>query len=205
MRNGSPVTLLAGCLCLCFAWPGLHLAPALAWDRSALLHGELWRLWTGHLVHFSVSHALADTLALCAAGMMLEPWLGSRRFAALLLGCAALVSLALLACAPGLGEYRGASGLAMMTATAAGSCAWRRHPRAAPLLGCAALALAAKVAWEALGYGSLSGLPQDVGVAWQAHLLGAACGLAATAAARPARPAPNGPPGRAHTGRSHAP
>ena len=44
----------------------IHLAPGffrawLVYDRTALVHGELWRLWTGHLVHFSNSHLLLDT------------------------------------------------------------------------------------------------------------------------------------------------
>src|SRR4051812_25687175 len=42
----------------------IHLAPGfkawLIYDRAAILHGELWRLWTGHLVHFSNSHLLLD-------------------------------------------------------------------------------------------------------------------------------------------------
>lgn len=43
----------------------IQLNPAwrsgLLYDRTALAEGELWRVWTGHLVHFGWPHFLADT------------------------------------------------------------------------------------------------------------------------------------------------
>lgn len=175
------VCLLTGgaCLLLGVAFPSL--APYLAWDRDALLMGQLWRLWTGHLVHFSPSHAAADALVLVAAGLVVEPWLGARRMAALLLAGAAAISLGLLAAAPALAEYRGASGLGIMTVTLAGALAWRRRPRARPVLALGALLLGAKLLYDGMADQALfAGLPAQVGVAWQAHLLGAACGYAAS-------------------------
>lgn len=182
--SGSPLTLVLGAACLFLAFPGAPLAGMLEWDRGAILDGQWWRLWTGHLVHFSPSHALADTLALCAAGTVAESWLGTRRIALALAAGATLVSLGLLVSAPDLHTYRGASGLAMLVAVLAGAQAWRRYPRAAPLLACCAVALGAKIAWEASSAAALSGLPADVAVAWQAHLLGALCGLQAHCARR---------------------
>jgi rhomboid family GlyGly-CTERM serine protease len=173
----APVTLVISGACLLLACAGEPGASALAWDRSAILHGQAWRLWTGHLVHFSISHAGADVLALFATGLLAEPWLGARRFALILLGGAALVSLGLLAFAPALTEYRGASGLAMLTAVLGGALAWRRHPKARPVLGCAVLALAVKTLWEAgAQVAALADLPAGVAVSWQAHLLGALLG-----------------------------
>jgi rhomboid family GlyGly-CTERM serine protease len=34
---------------------------ALIYERAALVSGELWRLWTGHLCHFGWPHCLSDT------------------------------------------------------------------------------------------------------------------------------------------------
>lgn len=180
----APVTLITVALCLLLACAcaggDTPLAAALAWERGAILHGQLWRLWSGHLVHYSASHAAADATALGAAGLLAEPLVGTRRFALVLLGGAAALSLGLLACAPGLAEYRGASGLAMLAAVLAGVPVWRRRPALRWPLAAAALLLAIKTGAEAGGQGAaLASLPDGVTVAWQAHLLGAALGLAA--------------------------
>jgi len=178
----APVTLTVGGICLLLACLGESETGMLAWERGALHNGELWRLWTGHLVHFSASQALAETLALVVAGMYAEPLVGSRRFG-LLLACAAdLLSLGMLTLAPGLNEYRGASGLATLTAVLAGALAWRRQPGLRPVIGCAALALAAKTLWEAAArVAAFTELPAGVAVAWQADLLGVLLGAWAAA------------------------
>ena len=79
-------------------------------DRDALATGEVWRLWTGHLAHFSASHLVVDALvfallvgALRRAG---ECALGRVLF----LGGAAL-SVSLLVCDSSLARYGGLSGL----------------------------------------------------------------------------------------------
>jgi rhomboid family GlyGly-CTERM serine protease len=171
------VTVAIGGLCLLLACAGEPLSSGLAWERSAILHGELWRLWSGHLVHYSVSHAAADTLVLFVMGLYAEPLVGSRRFGAMLAGGALVLSLGLLALAPGLHEYRGGSGLGVLTAVLGGMLAWRHHPASRLILCCAALALASKTLWEACAHSAaFTDLPAGVTVAWQAHLLGALLG-----------------------------
>ena len=180
MLERTPVTLAVGALCLALAIAGEPLASSLAWERGAILHGEIWRLWSGHLVHYSLSHAAADALAFCAVGMLAEPLVGPRRFLLALLAGAAAISLGLLAFAPALDAYRGASGLAMLTAALAGVRMWRRQPAARWLIGAAALALAAKLLGDAGGHAfTLAGLPAGVAVSWQAHLLGVLLGVCA--------------------------
>lgn len=180
MIRGAPVTLAIGGVCLLLACVGEPLGASLAWERAGILHGELWRLWSGHLVHYSISHAAADTLVLLAMGLYAEPLVGSRRFGLLLAGAATLLSLGLLVLAPSLNEYRGASGLAALTAVLGGVLAWRRHPASRPMLGCAALAMAAKTLWEAFAHtAAFVDLPAGVAVAWQVHLLGALLGVVA--------------------------
>lgn len=84
-------------------------------QRSALFAGEWWRLWTGHWVHFSPSHAGWNLAVLGATGAWLEHlqpgWL--IRLAAL---GAPLISLILLASEPGMQAYGGLSALATGTA-----------------------------------------------------------------------------------------
>lgn len=163
----------------------------LEFDRSAILGGEVWRLWTGHLVHYSAQHALIDLATALVAAIIAAQSFGARRvLAALALG-APFISLGLLLAAPQCLYYRGASGLAVLLAVMAGAGLWRRadDTRAAgprlvqPVLGVLAAALAAKIGAEAIGLSpGWSDLPGDVVVAWQAHLLGAVAGAAAVVA-----------------------
>ena len=185
MLKTAPVSLALAGTCLLLACAGEQAASGLAWERVAILNGELWRLWSGHLVHFSASHAGADVLALLASGALAEPLIGTRRFALVLGGGALLLSLGLLMCAPELHEYRGASGLAVLTAVLGGVLAWNRYPGSRPVLVCAALALASKTLWEACAnMAAFTDLPAGVAVAWQAHLLGAVLGGCAATALR---------------------
>jgi rhomboid family GlyGly-CTERM serine protease len=149
----------------------------LSWERDAILGGQWWRLWTSHLVHFGLQHALCDAIVLFAGASMLERERGTRRLLRQLLGVAPLIALGLFA-VPGLDEYRGASSLAATLALAAGIALWQDARPWRPAL------LAGGLAW--LGFAaaqavrpewSAAGLPDGVTVAWQAHLLGAACAL----------------------------
>ena len=110
MKSFRPIFLwfvLPAVLCFVTPWTG----DALALDRAATRHGEWWRLWTGHWVHFSASHLCWNLLVVAAAGSWLEslrpgrPW----RFAVV---AAPLISGALLALEPAMQIYGGLSGLA---------------------------------------------------------------------------------------------
>ncbi|GGY39685.1 rhombosortase [Pseudoduganella albidiflava] len=182
MAERVRVTPVLAALCVAAHGLGDRLAAALAWERAAILHGEVWRLWTGHLVHYSLSHAAADALALLAAGLLAESMLGARRFGIILAAGAAGISAGLLACAPDLAEYRGVSGLSMLVAALAGVLAWRDRPALRWPVACAAAVLVAKIAWEASApAATVAGLPAGVAVAWQAHWLGLLAGACAAA------------------------
>lgn len=110
MKSLRPVLLL-------YALPALLVAllPAAAatllYDRDAVWRGELWRLWTGHWVHFSASHLGWNLLVLLAAGT----WLEILRPGLLLrytLFAAPGLSLGFVALAPAMQGYGGLSGLA---------------------------------------------------------------------------------------------
>ena len=102
---------------LLFALPAILLAFAptrhgtLLLDRGALHDGEVWRLWSGHWVHFSASHLAWNLIVLVAAGAWLErvrPGLLLRHIAV----AAPLLGLLVLAAEPRLHTYGGLSGLA---------------------------------------------------------------------------------------------
>ena len=59
----------------------IQLVPAwrdpLLYDRTALVRGEWWRIWTGHLVHFGWPHFVADAGLFLILGWLLDaphPW-----------------------------------------------------------------------------------------------------------------------------------
>jgi rhomboid family GlyGly-CTERM serine protease len=45
---------------------------ALIYDRAAIATGQVWRIWTGHMVHFGWPHFLADTGLFLLLGRVLE-------------------------------------------------------------------------------------------------------------------------------------
>lgn len=86
------------------------IGAVLIYDRAAILEGQIWRLWTGHLVHFTPAHLLWN-LALCGfVGGWLERLApaGTRCFYAL---APVFISGVLLLLEPSLLRYAGLSGL----------------------------------------------------------------------------------------------
>ena len=90
------------------------LAEIFIYQRSLIFSGQIWRTWTGHIVHFGPSHLLWDLAVFLPAGCWLErlrPW--SARWLYLL--GPVVISAVLLAFDPALERYAGLSGLAMGT------------------------------------------------------------------------------------------
>ena len=84
-------------------------ANALQLDRTACASGELWRLWTGHLTHWSGAHLAWDLVMFVILGATIER--ASRaRLVSLLALSASAVSTAVLFLTP-LTAYRGLSGV----------------------------------------------------------------------------------------------
>jgi rhomboid family GlyGly-CTERM serine protease len=79
-------------------------------DRTAVLGGEIWRLWTGHLVHGSTQHLAWNVSALVGLGLLFERALG-RHLAWLLLVGGALVGGGLFVLQPDIDTYLGLSGV----------------------------------------------------------------------------------------------
>jgi rhomboid family GlyGly-CTERM serine protease len=82
----------------------------LQFDRAAILQGQIWRLLTGNLVHWSPEHFLLDVGAFLAVGLMYEP-ARQRQYPWILLVAALSVGLSVLIFLPDMSIYRGLSGV----------------------------------------------------------------------------------------------
>ncbi len=164
-------------VCALLACAPSSIAGWLEYDRRAILAGELWRLWTCHLVHFSIQHMLADACALLLVGGVAESMIGARRLTAVLLLGAPAISVGLMLTTPAMEHFRGASALSVMLGVVGGAVLWRAAPDLRPLIVLGGGVLGAKIALEAAGLMlTLSGLPDGVHIAWQAHFLALAVG-----------------------------
>ncbi len=152
------------------------VAAWLEYDRLAIAEGELWRLWTGHLVHFTVGQAAWDGLAFLVPALWLLGRGARNAVAAALLLAAPAVSLTLFLQVPDMAVYRGVSALAVALWVFALAHAWRAYPALRLSLCFAALLLLAKLAAEPFGGFAVADLPEGVAVAWQAHWAGVALG-----------------------------
>lgn len=182
-QGGAATAAHIALLALCMAVPALlpsAAQQALALQRGAVNEGELWRLWTAHLVHFGPRHALWDGLAWVALSWGCARQVGVARWALAMGLSAPLLSAAVLWLEPHLTEYRGASGwIVGMVAWLWGQ-GWRGRP--APsfrlLWALIGLALLAKLGWD-VHAGVSAALPPGVALAWSAHVVGAVLGLLA--------------------------
>jgi rhomboid family GlyGly-CTERM serine protease len=150
----------------------------LIYDRSAILSGQLWRMWTGHWVHFSTGHLVCDAIPLGIAGWLLEAR-GWPRFGWFCVLAPWIISAAVLVFEPRMNLCGGLSGLAtaMMTLAAlsglSGAPPWRWVCLAA-LLGMAGENLLELAAGHSVLV-TVNGVPVVVSVA--NHLAGAATAL----------------------------
>jgi rhomboid family GlyGly-CTERM serine protease len=171
------VSMIVVAACLLLALAPEPLIAYLTCDRAGVDQGQIWRLWTGHITHFSPRHAVLDAMMLLMVGVIAEREFGSRHIAGLLLAGAPLISIAMLIVSPALTQYRGASAIAVMLATVAGISLWRSRPNSRVALSFLAIGVAAKIAFDALGSSvTLTELPDQVRVAWQGHLAGVMLG-----------------------------
>ncbi|MDD4891180.1 MAG: rhombosortase [Phycisphaerae bacterium] len=173
---------------------------ALQFDRQAVAHGQLWRLATCNLVHYSAGHFWIDLLPWMLVGLLFERRLG--RAWPISTGVAmAAIGLAVWLLLPGVTTYRGWSGLCN-TAMALGLfAAWKdagpgTGPRTARLAGITSRVtiLLVAIAWLAkISFEAFTGVPTfahaqfgEMGTMVPlAHWVGAAAGLATLAILSP--------------------
>jgi len=111
-RKRHPIPLVSLCLsaitALLFLLP--PAAAALEYDRVAIGSRQVWRLVTGHLVHYSFDHFFWDTLMFGVLAVVCERR-NRLRFFACVIASAASISLAMWFWAPSIYRYRGLSGV----------------------------------------------------------------------------------------------
>lgn len=87
-----------------------EVADQLIFERAAIARGEIWRLLSAHIVHYSGAHLFNNVLVLLPVA-----WLVERRYrnelGAVLIASALAIGAAVLVFAPEIQRYAGASGL----------------------------------------------------------------------------------------------
>ena len=149
----------------------------------AAAHGEIWRLWTGHLIHYDFRHLLTNTVAILVPLSLADR--RSRRSILMIIALLApVISLVLLAGA-NFDEYRGASAIALAVWVSSALLLLRTTNASDRHTGAALLALAiGKLVFETAGTGHLWA---EVAPLPLAHAAGAIAGLIVFMASRPIR------------------
>jgi rhomboid family GlyGly-CTERM serine protease len=140
---------------------------------AAASRGELWRLWTGHLVHYDIAHVVTNAIAI-AVPLALVDRRNRRAILLSLILIAPAISLVLLAGAH-FDEYRGASGLALAVWVASALSLLRaRNARDRCTGGALLVIAAAKLLAEMAGVGHVW---ERVAPLPLAHVAGAIAGM----------------------------
>jgi len=174
-RNGRAL-LLAGVALLLLGVPAAFMRAHFAYDRSALLHGELWRWVTAHLVHLDVVHAALNVLGLALVwALYFRAW-SSREWLVVIVAGMLAIDAGLWWWQPQLQWYVGASGLlhGLLIAGVVGQ--WRNERGIAFVVGAL---FVAKLAWEWRN-GALPFAGESAHVVLPAHRYGAAGGAIAS-------------------------
>ncbi|MEQ6342056.1 MAG: rhombosortase [Gammaproteobacteria bacterium] len=154
---------------------GAHADEWLRYERSYILNGEIWRLFTAHFVHLGWSHLLMNLAALALIWMLFGRMLRLSAWMAVSLASMLGVSLGLLFFSPSIGWYVGLSGMLHGLFAAGVMASLRAGNRLEIIL---LLLLLGKLVWEQI-YGPLPGTAEFAGgaVVTDAHLYGAVSGF----------------------------
>ena len=171
---------LVGLLAVALVLLGLTGDPGralLRYERLAVLHGEYWRLITGHFVHGSAQHLLLNAVGLGLIAALFPREFSLRGWLLILASSIVTIDLGFVLLEPQLEWYVGLSGV-LHGALAAGAIGWWMH-ESKPLALALTAVLVGKLLWEQWqGALPLSG---DMPVVVDAHLYGAIGGALAGA------------------------
>lgn len=149
----------------------------LRYERLPVLHGEYWRLITGHFVHGSTQHLLLNAVGLGLVAVLFPREYSLRGWLLILASSIATIDIGFVLLEPQLEWYVGLSGV-LHGALVAGAIGWWRHESRLRTVALTAIVIG-KIAWEQWqGALPLSG---DMPVIVDAHLYGAIGGALAGA------------------------
>lgn len=153
------------------------LSRGLDFERAAIANGELWRVFTGHLVHRVPGLALLDLFVLAVLGAWIER--RSRRVLVSVLIASALAASCAVLLVTSYERYLGSSALGCGLLAAACVLTFRAGRQRLALA--AGLLFAVKLAFEGLGFwpAGLGALPPGSEPALAAHVGGALGGSVA--------------------------
>lgn len=156
------------------------------YDRAAVAAGQLWRLWTGHLVHFGWPHFIADMGLLLALGYALgrrHPRFVWSSFVVL----PPVITLGVFVLEPEMNRYAGLSAVDLSLLLYLALAGWQRDWRDwfwPAVLAVYVFELGYEILRGGTGGGMIRFDEADVRVATTAHLVGAAYALLAWLIAR---------------------
>jgi rhomboid family GlyGly-CTERM serine protease len=160
--------------CLLLAAAGEPARMLLRYDRAAIEHGEVWRLFTGNFVHLGLGHLLEDMAGLVLLWLLFEDILPGWRTPAVVCLGSLVVGLGLLIGDRQVDWYVGISG-ALDTLWAAGALGLlRRRDRFGWML--AGVLLAKLIYEQSFGALPFSSVSSGGMVIVDAHLYGALAG-----------------------------
>ncbi len=150
----------------------------LLYDRLAVVGGELWRLLTAHIVHYSISHLVSNLLVLIFAAWLVEVRYQSDFWRVVVLSAVA-IGIAVFVFEPGIARYAGASGVSLALLTYAAlrglgeSARWRMV--CILVLGIVLLKLMAEIlfGWELVDWSQQAGFVTVT----LSHVIGVGIGL----------------------------
>ncbi len=98
-------------LIIMFGVFGASIEPILEFNRTKIVEGEYWRLFTGNLVHYGFAHLAMNIAAFLIIAISLLREVSLKIYIPLLISCAMAVGIGTLLWNPELVFYRGLSGV----------------------------------------------------------------------------------------------
>lgn len=177
--SGLPIITLAFAVIALVAAPSQSLSQWFTLERTALGDGEAWRLFTGHLAHWSAEHLFWDVAMFTTLGVLCERR-DRMRFVFTLIASALAISLGFLVLCPQFETYRGLSGIDCALMALYLTMMWRSGAldvRGKAVMFILGLGFAAKITWEMSTGGAIFVHSDAMTPVPESHAIGAVVGL----------------------------